>query len=69
MDILIAYAIVGYFWSIMCVNRTLELYPRKDWFNYIIGCALNSLFWPISMVMGYRLEKKLRERRVNRWIT
>ena len=68
MELLVAYVIVGYFWGLMCENRGKELnYPNESVIKFIVGFLFNAVLWPISMVMGYRLEQRLARIKPNRW--
>jgi len=64
---IISYVIIGYFWSLMCENRSNELNYPKSISKFIVSLAFNSVFWPLSMVMGYRLEQRLSKQKTNNW--
>jgi hypothetical protein len=64
---MITYITIGYFWTLICINRGLELnYPVWN-LGAPIGIFLNFLFWPISMIMGYYQEKKLPKQKI-KWL-
>jgi len=56
----IIYLLIGYYWGIWAVARSLELYYSSRWYNLIIGFVMNSILWPITIIMAYRIETKLK---------
>lgn len=68
MDWIIVYIVVGYFWALIALNRTVELKYKMSIKNMIICGLLNFTLWPICIPQAVRFENKVIKEK-SRWVS